>query len=333
MTNTLQKKEAIPELAIQANEISQAMYDLGPYARKLVAVAMSLMSPDDGVYDVEFKTEDFLKAIGLEYRKQGGKTQSRIIAAVRECLDSHIEINKPNGDWEGYTWFTDSKLQFYKEGRAWGWDKITMSFNPKLGDVIKAFKIGYSKISLVDLGKLQSRYAIRFYELAISHAGFAGQGGNRRGEWWFEMSLDDIRERFMVDRKRYKVTKDFRVNIIDKPIEEINAAGIGLSIEPEYVRYGKRLMGAKFLCRYVKPGEPKPTQPVTETGQEEEKLRKAFPEEFEKLKVEALAETKKNPGLFADLPGYIETRAESTAYGKLRELHPEFFKKGKKNER
>jgi plasmid replication initiation protein len=334
MSTSLQKKE-IPEVVKQANEISRAMYDLGPYARKLVAVAMSLMSPEEGKYTVSFKATEFLDAIGLEYRKQGTKTKDRIKAAVRECLNSHIEIERDNGDWEGYTWFTESKLQNFKFEWDWGWDKITMTFNPKLGDIIKAFKIGYSKINLVDLGKLQSRYAIRFYEMAISLAGFAGQDGNRRGEWYFEMSLDDIRSRFMLEKKRYKVTKDFRVNVIDKPIEEINSSGIGLRITPEYIRKGKRLIGARFNCRYVKRGEPVPTQPATETGHEDDKLRKAFPERFDQLKTEEWDRLKKAPPLpfYGENLSLQELHAEGKAMLRLREEHPDFFKtkKEKKN--
>jgi hypothetical protein len=319
--NALQKKDT-PEYVLQPNEISQAIYSLGPYARKLIAMAMSLVPPDEGEYEVSFKVSEFLKAIGLNPREQGLKTRACIKAAVRECLSGRIEIDKPNEDWEAYLWLTYAALTGNNLERANGWEKITMVFNPTIGEVIKAFKRGYSKINLADLGKLQSRYALRFYETALSFAGFAGQGGNRRGEWYFEMSIDDIRKRFQIDGKKYKDTKNFRVNVIDNPIEEINAAGLGLRIEPDYVRDGKWLIGARFRCRWIKRDEPVPTNPATETGQDEEKLRTAYPEEFEKLKTEELAILKQQPGLFySDNLSLQETHAEAKAFIRLKELY------------
>jgi hypothetical protein len=314
----------VPEYVIQPNVISQAIYNLGPYARKLVAMAMSLISPKEGDYTASFKVTDFIQAVGLEVRSQGGETKKYIKAAVRECLDSHIEINKPNGDWEGYTWFTKSKLEDFKFEWEWGWGTIHMTFNPDLGEVIKAFKKAYAKLSLVGLGKLQSRYAIRFYELALSYAGFAGKDGNRPGEWYFEKTLEELRTLFQIGTEKYKVTKDFRVYVIDKPIDEINGAGIGLRIEPQYVRRGKRLIGARFNCRFVSRDEPLPVTPATKTGQEDDQIIAAFPEEFQKYLQEARRDDTTLPGLFSEHSR--EQANMGRALERLRAAHPNFFK-------
>ena len=179
------------------------------------------------------------------------------------------------------------------------------------------------------MGKIQGRYAIRFYELALSYAGFEGRDGNSRGEWYFEHTLDEIRALFQIDPKKYKQTKEFKRNIIDNPIEEINAAGIGLRIEPKYNRKGKWLVGVRFNCRWVKRDEPLPVTPATETAKESEQLRAAFPEEFEKYKAEYIAQKQAQPGLFAERQDSIELVAEVDAYEKLREAHPDFFKTNK----
>jgi hypothetical protein len=328
MNITKLEKPGIPEYVIQPNLISQAIYNLGPYARKLVAMAMSLMSPEKGVYKVSFSAADFVEAIGLEVRKQGTPTKEYIRAAVRECLDSHIEINKPNGDWKGYTWFTSSELKDFSPDRDCGWDEIEMNFNPDLGETIKAFKKAYAKISLADLGKLQSRYAIRFYELALSYAGFAGKDGNRPGEWYFDKTLDDLRILFGIGSKKYKATRDFRVKVIDNPIAEINGARLGLRIEPQYIRRGKWLLGARFACRFARRGDPVEVTPATETEQENSRLEAAFPEEFQKYFQEAVRDDPVIPGLFSEY--FREEACRGTASERLRAAHPEFFKKTRK---
>ena len=319
--------KVIPEYTIQPNAISQAMYNLGPYARKLIAMAMSMITiKDDDNYKVSFRASDFIEALGLE---RGGNTKVLIKAAVKECLRSHIDIDHDNGDWEGYTWFTHSRLEASKLEKANGWERIVMTFNPELGEVLKTLK-GFTQVNLLDMGKLQSRYAIRFYELALSYSGFAGKNGNPPGTWYIrDTTLEELRELFKIEPKKYRDTKNFRVRVIDRPIKELNAARIGLHIEPEYDRRGKWLIGVRFKCRWVGRDEPLPVTPATETEREEEQLRAAFPEEFETYKAEYIAQKQAQPGLFAERQDSIELVAEVDAYEKLRAAHPDFFKTNK----
>ena len=329
---TLRKK--IPEYAIEPNAINQGMFNLSSYAQKLVAMAMTLISLDNDKYSVTFRTADFLQKMELEVRKQGASTKERIKAAVKECLNSHISIQKSNGDWEGYTWFSVCKL--HKIDDTFGWEYITMIFNRELGDVVKELKRGFAKIDVAKLFKLQSKYAIRFYRLAFSKAGFAGKNGNPPGQWYFEMSLAEIRMLFEVDEKTYKATKDFRVFVIDEPLEELNAADIGLQMEPVYIRQGRYLVGVRFNCRWQKQKTALPGTGPDQAAvslQDDSVLIAAFPEEFEKYKAQFLEEKNRQPGIHTKFPEMLEQAAEGEAINKLKEKHPDFCpgKNPKKN--
>ena len=330
--NEIQK---IPEYVIQPNAISQSMYSASTNARRLMAMAMALLPTDTEDYKVQFLLQDFVKALGMV---DGEKTRSLIKAAAEECTGNLIKILQPNGDYLIYTWFNKTLLTTFDGYRRSmnpkappvampHWDTITMWFNPELGEAIKAFKKAFAKLDLIDLGKLQSRYAIRFYELALSYAGFEGKDGNRRGEWWFQHTLDELRALFQVDEKQYKLANAFRRKIIDLPIKEINDANIGLRIEPKYIRRGKWLIGARFNCRWLKPDEPLPVTPVTETESENEQLRAAFPEEFEKYKAEYMEQVRKQPNLWPS--DTVESVAESHADEELRKAHPNYLKTNK----
>lgn len=312
------------EFVIQPNAISQSIYSCGTYARRMMAMAMSLLPLEptgkNEDYTVSFSVDAFLKSLGME---RGTKTQKLLIAALDESAGALLKMFEDSGDYVVYTWFKETRLRHISKGHTHSWDTITMEFNPELAKVIGDFRRQYAKINLLDFGKLQSRYAIRLYELALSFSGFAGKDGNPRGEWFFQKSIEDIRLLFDVGQKKYKVVNEFRRNVIDAPIEEINAADIGIRIEPEYLRRGKYLTGIRFNCRWAKREEPRPTQPATETGQEEEKLKNAYPEEFEKFKAEWLAEKQKQPGLFKDNPAALGVMAESAAAAALRERYPE----------
>jgi plasmid replication initiation protein len=323
-TKNLVKKA---EYVIQPNEISQAIYNLSPYARKLLAMAMSFISFEKDEYSAIFESSDFFQDLGLEI---GGNQIKYLKAAMRDCASGFVEINTEDGKWKIYPWLDEGEISSVNEMSYEGvhGESITIHihFNPKLGNLLKAFKKGYSRLNLIDLGKIQSRYAIRFYELAVSYAGFAGKEGNKENKWYFEMTLQDIRIRFDVDKNKYKATKDFRVYVIEKPIEEINAAEIGIRIEPEYIRRKKWIVAIKFNCCWIDENEPRIVnpEPATETAKEEEALKKAFPEEFEELLKEVTDVESKHRELFPLTPEMLEKLLNGKALRKLKEKHPDF---------
>jgi plasmid replication initiation protein len=325
MNNELMPKSSVAEYVLQHNAISRSIYKLSPYARKLIAMAMALLSMSSKDYSVTFTVSEFFEAMGLDYNKQGTNSKEKLRAAVEECLKSYIKIQMPDNSWHGYTWFSENKLFDYKEDSPSGWQTISMSFNPALAAILKAFKKAYAPIELSELGKLQSRYAIRYYEIAMSYSGFAGKDGNRPGEWYFDMTIERLRLLFQVDNNKYKATKDFRVRVIDNPLKDLNTAAIGLSIEPEYIRKGRSLLGARFTCRWAKPRIRASTQPPIESESDITYFQRTRPEEFEALRVKYLEESeekKKTSSLRAGLDIDYGSLAIGRAAEELRKMYP-----------
>jgi len=326
------------EYVIQPNAISRSIYSAGTYARRMMAMAMALLplDPEEAKkknYTVIFSVTDFMKALGLE---KGTKTRALVKAAIEECTGNIIKIyDEKTGDYILYTWFQKTILHS-AIGReiAWDWDKITMKFNPELAEAIGDFRRQYAKIDLLDFGKLQGRYSIRLYELALSYSGFAGKDGNPPGCWFIpEITIKDLRVLLDIDPSKYKATQDFRVRVIDGPIVEINSAGIGIRIDPEYIRRGRWLVAIRFNCQWIEQGKPRPANPATETEKEEQEIIAAYPEEYEEQFKKALDEIKKKPSLpLMNSNFFDEQAAKGEALQRLRELHPEIQKKqrGKK---
>jgi len=301
----MNKKELVPkggEYVLQHNAISRSIYSMSTTARRLVAMAMSYLPMDGSNYKVEFTVKEYMESIGLT---KGTKQIIDLINAVRECISSFIEIQRPNGSLSVYTWFSEATLQvllpnpdddsindipfrlseepeiFQNFARIY--NTIEMEFNPKLGAALQEFKKAYAKIDLANLGALTSRYAIRYYEIAMSEAGFKGKNGNKAGEWYFEYTIPELRTLFALPGEKYPRTGDFRIYCIDNPIEDLNAANIGLYITPEYIRKGKYLAGVKFLCRETRRDERPANEDTTDTAKLGERLRKKYPEAAEKF--------------------------------------------------
>ena len=323
--------QKLPEYVLQPNAISRAIYDLSTNARRLIAMAMALVplnakEPKD--FRVEFSVGDFIAALGLE---SGAKTNQLVLAAVRECLDSHIEIETEH-EWVGWTWFTKSRL-VKKSGKStytddptkvtytpiYTWNKIIMEFNYHLGETLKQFKRAYSEIRLENLGRLQSKYAIRYYEIAQSYAGFAGKDGNPKDTWYFDYSIMEIRTIFGLAKSKYKLVNAFRVYVVDRPIEELNAADIGLHITVEYVRRGRKLAGFRFVCRRIAAGDPRPADTA-------ERLRDKHPDRFNELLAEVQREQGQQELPFPVSPArrqlMAEVAAEERLAAELSAVHP-----------
>lgn len=300
-----------PEYVRQANKISQSMYDCGANARKLIAMAMALipLNPDKeskDYYTVKFTISDFIKALNIT---DGSRTRDLIRLAVVECQKSFITIQDDDDAFILMPWFTRSTMDIKK-------GFFEMEFNKELALMIAELK-GNAKLNLIDMGKLQGKYAIRFYELAMSYAGFAGKNGNKHNCWYFERSIDEMRLLFGVGDKKYKATKDFRVRVIDQPIKELNTADVGFQIESEIIRKGKSITGFRFCCQYEKNGEKIVTPPAESlTDKENEKLKIKYPKQWEKYYQEELSQTP----LFPTSPTLWDLSCQSKAFNRLREL-------------
>jgi plasmid replication initiation protein len=182
-----------------------------------------------------------------------------------------------------------------------------MTFNIKLANFLKEMQWVYSKITLKNLGRLQSRYAIRLYEIAISYSSLQGKGGNPEGICYFEKSLAELRFLFNIGPDEYKDNYELRRNVIDKPAKEVNNAEMGVSITPISVKQGRNLSAMHLEIKNEQstpaktPKKPrkKKTAPIQPelvglfednyTDKQLEKLKKKHPEEFAQIYAEELA--------------------------------------------
>lgn len=232
------------ENCLQPNQISQGLYRCSPMAKKILAYVIADLNivkwnnSSHETYEAIFKTSDFAKSLG--FQRTGTKQKELIKQALIELQQSYIAID--TGDkFETFSWVTHS-IYADKE------HKIAVEINHHLGQALMEYKKGYTAIQLLELGKLQSFYAIRFYELALSFSGFAGQRQNQRNSWYFEYSVEQIRQLFQIKDNEYsgRMT-NFITKVIKNPLEEVGQK-TNLRIDFEKIKDGKNVIGFKFLC-------------------------------------------------------------------------------------
>jgi plasmid replication initiation protein len=332
--NTPETLGVTPRFVLQHNAISRSIQNLSATAKKLTAMAMALLPADLSSLTASFTFTDFCKA--LDYEK-GGESYKVFKDAVKECLKNtiHIETKSPRtgkDTWEGYTWFAYSKIDNVT-------GVCTMIFSHELAKVLIEMKRVYAKINLQDLGKLQSKYALRIFEIAKSYESLAGKDGNHSDTWYFERTIPELRKMLGVPDDAYLETRDFRKKVVELPAKEITGAGIGLGIKPEGIKHGRNLTAIRFLCTkavrttpvkrvrgkktavggQVELPEPSPKTAGNREEKELEHLKELYPEEFTLLYAESL---KKQPDFGGGVvEGFRKRAAQACAFAALKERH------------
>jgi plasmid replication initiation protein len=326
---TPETRGVTPRYVLQHNAISRSIQNLSANAKKLTAMTMALLPADLSCRTAAFTFTEFCKALGIEY---GGKTRQLLKDAVKECMQSTITVELPNKNWKIYTWFSVAECD-----ETTG--VCTMTFSEALATVLLDLKRIYAKINLKDMGKLQSKYALRFFELAKSYESLAGKDGNRSGYWYFERSLPELRQLLAVPPEAYPATDNFRRKVVEGPVKELNEAQIGITIETTGIKQGRNLKAIRFTCQQTvkklpakrsrghsrktatAPDKqlllPEATPETTREAKELEHLKELYPETFTALYTEELTK----PSFLPPTDGFRKRVAEAAALLKLRDQY------------
>jgi plasmid replication initiation protein len=329
--NTPETLGTTPRYVLQHHAISRSAHDLSATANKITLMALALIPPDLSSRTAAFTFTEFCTAVG--YTKSG-ESFKLFLAALEECGNANITIrivNQENGKttWQGCHWF--SCWEFREETGV-----ATLSFSEELVTVLSELKWVYTKINLKDIGKLQSKYAIRFFELAVSYMSLQGKGGNRDKAFYFERNLQELRYILGIPNERYQETRDFTKKVIKAPINEINSAGIGVSITPTSIKHGRKNTGYRFDCQSVPKTLPakkrnekhaeqaQPELPeivAADADSHEDKmmqyLKERYPDEFAALYAAELAK----PSFLPPTSEFRKKATEGTVLAQLRERH------------
>ncbi|MDR1221096.1 MAG: replication initiation protein [Treponema sp.] len=142
----------------------------------------------------------------------------------KRCRGGTPPDKRGKTSWVMFHWF--QRAEFNKDTGV-----CTMIFDQDLAEFLKELKRLYAKLNLADKGRLQSRYALRIYEMALSYKSLHGKDGNAENAWYIERTLEDLRK------------------VIEGPVREINESGIGVKIKSESIKKGRNIAGFRFECR------------------------------------------------------------------------------------
>ena len=272
------------KIAKQPNEFTHATFKGTAITYRLIVFALfkifsqNLKSNNQHNKYCIFSQNEFCENLGMPI---GSNTSRLIEKATDELTQSFITlknknaINANDSYYTKITWF--QKVEILKNG------DIALTFNDEIAQYFE-FKIGYTALELLEIGNLRSFYAMRFYSMAKSKSGYKGVKGNKREEWWFEYTEDELRTLFEIDNHKYLDRRKFVEKVIKQPCEEISSK-TNLNIQLSYKKISKGKYLWKFSCS-LKNIEPlKITANDSETVKKEKEQINAERTELEFIKI------------------------------------------------
>lgn len=284
---TLEYSKKLNSELLQPNQISQGLYKCSPLAKQLLAYViadlkiMKWSNLNIETYETTFKTADFVKALGKS--RIGAKQKDLIKSALVELQKSYIAIDTGK-KFETFSWVTHAVFSDVDH-------KINIEINHHLGQALVEYKHGFTTLQLIELGRLQSFYAMRYYEIALSWIGKKGKEGNKKGCWYFEYTVEELRKTFQLGENEYsgRMT-NFITKVVKNPLDEVNEK-TNLTVSFDKIKEGKNVVGFRFNCsekaaslRITKDTDKSQIDEIKEINEEQAELeyfKSRYPEEFE----------------------------------------------------
>ena len=285
------------ELVIQSNSISRGIYTCSPTARKLIAYCILKINhyPENLNYSAHpeidvihhfkstFTISEFINKLGIS---KGSNTYKQVKRAVEELSTSVIQIENTEERYKAYTWFSSATYDRVK-------DLIELDFNPQIGFAILEWKQikQFSAMNIKTIGEIQSFYALRYFELACSWYNTKSRYGNKKDEWKFTLSVEEIKTMFKIDKDAYKDRmNNFITKVVKNPIEEVNKVNKDFQMSYAKIVENHKTVGFEFTCVQAEilkieksdtSEEIQEKREINEEILEVEYFKKKYPEEWQ----------------------------------------------------
>ena len=223
---------------VKSNDFVQARYDWPVLTHRILTMMTS---------QINMRQEEFeMQRINIRdvIRLSGTNSQAiydRVRPIVKGLTKISIEIETDGGNEEGEkieSINVISKARYYK-GKGYLEARFTRDMRPFLLQLKKRF----TKYELKQLMQLESKYAVRMFELLKRWE------GNRRGgkEAVFDVSLEEMRDFLKLEGSYAQVT-DFRRYVLDRARKDLKEK-LNIWFDYKQIKKGRRITGFKIIIR------------------------------------------------------------------------------------
>ena len=214
---------------VKSNNLIEARYRLSLQESHVILWLLNRIQPDDEDFkEHKLEIDEFSKMIGVkpdnQYRELREVTK-RLIQRAMEIyepeINEHIQM----------AWLCSARYQ-HKKGC------VLLKFSPELKPYLLQLKSQFTKISITDMLKLKSIYAIRIFELLLQYASI----GKR------EISIEYLRNYCGITKKEYPKYSNLKIKVIDRAKYEINSK-TDIVVDYEEIKTSRKVTSIGFTIK------------------------------------------------------------------------------------
>jgi plasmid replication initiation protein len=214
----------------KANHLIQASYSMTLQEKKLVLAALSCCdSRGEPKKTVSISASNFAEVTGMDLKH----AHTELYKAADKLFDRSIKVSDPE-QTEEFRWI-QSKIKKHK-----GEGLVTLTWSDPILKYISQLKTQFTSYRLGSVGRLQSVYSIRLYELLMQFS----KTGDR------VISVSDFRDLLELEDK-YKQFKDLNKWVIKPAVKELNQRS-DLDIAYETISSGRKVRALSFTFKPAK---------------------------------------------------------------------------------
>lgn len=207
--------------------IQKSRYSLSLMEQKAVLFLISKIRPtDEAGHSYTFSIKDFCKA--CNFNEDSGFYTSYVRQIIDELGKKTITIDLGDGKTLISHWFSSVIIDTNT-------NSFEVLFDPHLAPYFFQLKSFYTQYSLEYVLPMKSKYSIRLYEFLRS---VKSKGYRQR------FTVEELRER--VDCQKYRAYKEFRRNVLDPAIEDINKY-TDLEVRYEAIKTGRKITHVEYI--------------------------------------------------------------------------------------
>ena len=215
------------QLVVKSNELIQkSRFSLSALEQKIILYIISKIKPEDTeLKEYCFDLREMCRVCGISY---SGKNYLNFKDSIKALRDKSFWIETPRKLYT-VSWIERVEIDKYQTTVSVKLDDRLLPYLLNLRECFTSYELNYTLL-------MKSKYSIRIYELLKSYVGIG----------FFHIGIVDLKK--LLQCESYSEYKEFRRNVIDKALKEINEF-TDLEIEYQQIRENRAVSALLFKIK------------------------------------------------------------------------------------
>ncbi|MPY09114.1 replication initiation protein RepM, partial [Moraxella catarrhalis] len=238
MGNLVVKDNALIESSHKLNEIEQRLILLA-----IIKIREQYNSIEQAKNkEITIHADDYISVFNVE-RNAAYKALKQAVVGLYRAEWGYQTINKRGNVEVVYERFTQNAKYVTAEAT------VKFTFSNAIIPLLVELEKNFTSYQIEQVSNLSSRYAMRLFELLMQHF------DKKKSKGWLEISLDDLRFRFGLNKDEYTRMGNFKDKVLNLSVTQINE-NTEYCVSYEQKKQGRIIKGFRFDIKTKTEAKP-----------------------------------------------------------------------------